>query len=67
MLEIFGKKFITDKEASKRYGYSKSWFQQRRCKKLFPKFFRLNGNGKVLYPLDETDEWFKGSIQPSEI
>jgi predicted DNA-binding transcriptional regulator AlpA len=67
MLEIFGRKFITDKEASNRYGYSRSWLQYRRSKKLFPKFVKLNGKGRVLYPLDETDTWFKESIQPSEI
>jgi predicted DNA-binding transcriptional regulator AlpA len=58
MIEIMGKQYITDKEASKRYGYSVSWFQQLRSKKEPPNFIKIRGKGKVYYPLKDTDEWF---------
>ena len=49
MIELNGTKYITDKEASVRYGYSKSWFQNQRYKKLPPPFVKLQGKGKVYY------------------
>ena len=66
MIEIMGVKYISDKEASHRYGYSQGWFQKRRQKKIAPKFMRLEGKGKVFYPLEETDKWFIDNIKPSE-
>lgn len=66
MKEILGIKYITSKEAAYRYGYSKSWFQQRRMNKFQPKFVKLQNKGKVYYPLNETDDWFKKNIISSE-
>jgi len=63
MIDLFGTKYITDKEASQRYGYSASWFQLQRHKKLPPHFVKLQGKGKDYYPLDETDKWFKESMK----
>lgn len=63
MIEILGIKYISDKEAAIRYGYSQSWFQRRRYKKLPPPFCKLENKGKVLYPLDETDKWFKDKME----
>lgn len=57
MIDVLGKKYITDKEAAQRYGFSQSWFQHRRIKKLAPKFKKVEG--KVLYDLDETDSYFR--------
>lgn len=58
-----GKKFITTKEASKRYGMSVEWFKKRRNKKLGPSFVQFSENGLILYPFDSTEEWFKKQIQ----
>ncbi len=63
MVEILGVKYITDKEASQLYGYSVSWFQKRRHKKLPPPYIRLlEGNGKIFYPIEELNKWFKDNI-----
>lgn len=66
MIELFGKKYITDKEASHRYGYSTSWFQKQRSEKKHPAFIKLQGKGKVYYELEETDNWFKTNMISSE-
>ncbi len=51
--------YLTETEASSRYGYSRQWFQRERWKGTGPKFSKING-GKILYPIKETDEWFAG-------
>lgn len=51
------KLYLTEIEAAHRYGYSVQWFQRERWKKTGPRFIKIN-NGKVRYPLKETDEWF---------
>ncbi len=66
MKEILGVVYMTSKEASSRYGYSDSWFKKRRINRWPPKFVKFNKTGKVLYPLTETDEWFKDNITESE-
>lgn len=66
MVVILGVTYITDKEAAQRYGYSVSWFQKLRMKKESPKFIKLRGKGKVLYPIDELDQWFRQNLQASE-
>lgn len=63
MVEIVGIKYISDKEASKKYGFSISWFQRERFNKTGPRFIKLNGKGKVFYPVEETDNWFKNKMQ----
>lgn len=49
--------YLTEKEASNRYKYSKFWFQRSRWAGNGPYFLKIRG--KVLYPLEETDKWFK--------
>ncbi len=68
MIEILGTKYITEKEASHRYGYSMAWFQKQRYLNLAPKYTRLtNSNkGRVYYPLDQTDAWFKMQIDRND-
>lgn len=61
MIELHGKKYITDKEASARYGYSSSWFKLRRHEKKQPPYIRLHS--KVLYDQDELDKWFITNIE----
>lgn len=58
-----GKVYISDKEASVRYGYSQAWFQKRRHKKMGPPFIKLQGKGKVFYSMEDTDKWFKDNMQ----
>ena len=55
--ETSEKKYLTETEASVRYGYSKPWFQHERWKKTGPIYCK-NAAGKILYPVKETDEWF---------
>jgi predicted DNA-binding transcriptional regulator AlpA len=62
MIEIDNIKYITDKEASHIYGYSVSWFQKQRAKKLPPPFIKLQGKGKVYYSVTEINEWFVNNI-----
>ena len=52
------KLYINETEAAYRYGYSIAWFQRARCKGGGPSFIKIN-NGRVLYPVKETDKWFK--------
>jgi predicted DNA-binding transcriptional regulator AlpA len=51
------KLYLNETEASLRYGYSRQWFQRERWKGTGPKFIKIN-SGKILYPLQETDNWF---------
>lgn len=50
--------YIDEKKAANRYGLSTSWFQRERWKGTGPKFIKVNGAGKILYPVNETDQWF---------
>lgn len=49
--------YITEAEASVRYGYSRQWFQRQRWLGGDPKFVKVNGR-RVLYPIEATDAWF---------
>jgi len=62
MIEIDKVKYITVKEASKRYGFSISWFKKKRFEKTPPFSTRFLNRGKILYPLESTDRWFKENI-----
>lgn len=66
MIDMLGKKFLTDKEAADRYGYSQSWFIKSRTNGTGPKYMQIKDNGRVLYPLIETDEWFKKRMEMKE-
>lgn len=60
MLQLFGKTYLTAKEASSRYGYSESWFYVRRHKKIDPPYVKIGG--KLFYDKDVLDDWFKSRI-----
>lgn len=62
MIEILGIKYLSSKEASIRYGMSINWFAIRRYQKNSPPYTQLQKKGKILYPLHETDEWFKENM-----
>lgn len=66
MIDIMGVKFITDKEAAARYGYSQSWFQHARLTKKGPPWVKIMGQGKVLYRLVDCDQWFKDNVVEHE-
>lgn len=51
------KLYLTETEASQRYGYSRAWFQRSRWAGDGPEFLKCRG--KVLYPLPLTDAWFE--------
>lgn len=62
MIEVMEIQYITDKEAAARYGYSQSWFVNNRWKKKGPRFVKMIGGAKIMYPLEETDKWFKDNM-----
>jgi hypothetical protein len=64
--DMFGVVYITQKQASYRYGFSQSWFKERRLNNLPPKCIKFGNKGKNYYPLEETDNWFKEYIASSE-
>jgi len=59
MLIIMDEPYLTEKEASLRYGYSVSWFYKMRHSGDGPKCIQLIKNGRVLYPMSSTDDWFR--------
>lgn len=66
MIIFMGKKYIGEKEAAIRYGYSAVWFRLRRYAKRGPAYMRLDGRGKIYYELEETDQWFKDHMTRHE-
>lgn len=66
MIEIMNKKYLTDKEASARYGYSISWFKKGRKDGFGPKYVQLKNHARILYPFEETEEWFKKKLLEKE-
>jgi predicted DNA-binding transcriptional regulator AlpA len=63
MIEINGVQYISDKEASEKFGYSQSWFQKVRYEGNGPKYVRIKNKGKVLYPLKDLNEWFCSNLK----
>lgn len=55
--EEIKKIYLTETEASARYGYSRQWYQRQRWLGTGPKFIKVN-SGRVLYPIQEIDKWF---------
>jgi|WetSurMetagenome_2_1015567.scaffolds.fasta_scaffold1270386_1 hypothetical protein len=51
------KLYLSEAEASNRYGYSRQWFQRQRWLGTGPKFIKVNG-GRIFYPIEITDHWF---------
>ena len=69
MIEILGKKYITEKEASSRYGYSMAWFQKKRYLHEKPSFTKINSDkrGRIYYCLGETDKWFNHQLEKNSL
>jgi hypothetical protein len=57
------KLLINEIEASERYGLSRQWFQRARWEGGGPAFVKMSA--RVLYPLEETDSYFKSRIVSS--
>jgi hypothetical protein len=57
MIELFGKKYMTEKEAANKYGYSVSWFKMKRFNKLEPNYSKLEG--KIYYDCELLEKYFK--------
>lgn len=66
MVEILGMKYITEKEASQRYGYSQAWFVKARRQGYGPHYIQIMTFGRILYPVEDTDEWFKKRMESKE-
>jgi predicted DNA-binding transcriptional regulator AlpA len=66
MININGKQYINDKEASKKYGYSQEWFKKRRNEKKPPCYIKFDVRGRVLYDVDEIDKWFQANLRRYE-
>lgn len=66
MLTLNGIEYITEKEASKRFGFSVSWFKKLRQKKEAPRHVKIMGRGKVYYPVKDLAEWFRDNIKEDE-
>ena len=65
MIELFGIKYMTQKEAAARYGYSQAWFQRQRHLKLPPCYVKMN-RGRIYYSVDLTDKWFEKNMRKSD-
>lgn len=66
MIEMMGEQYLTEKEASARYSYSQSWFMRARVQGYGPRYIQLRDHGRVLYPLEDTDKWFKNKMKEKE-
>lgn len=64
MININGKDYISDKECEKYFGFSRDWFQKQRSLKKGPPYIKIEG--KVLYDLKETEQWFENHMKRSE-
>ena len=58
MIEFGGLQYLSEKEMAKRFGYSCSWFQKARIKKIGPPFVRFHNKGKILYRADKAETYF---------
>ena len=65
MLFIDGVEYITDKQASAKYGLSQSWFKNARYKNRGPNYFKINGH--IYYKTDIIDQWFQENLKIVEL
>ncbi len=59
--------YLTEKQASLRYGKSESWFQKRRYAKLPPFWNKFENTNRIYYPIKETDRWFIENMRKVEL
>lgn len=70
MIDILGKKYITEKEATTFYPYSEAWFRKKRLDKKkglnCPPFIQMHKKGKIYYPVVALENWFRKKIAENE-
>ena len=49
---------LTEKQAAQRWPYSVPWFQRKRHEGGGPPYLKVGG--RVIYPIEELDNWFEG-------
>ena len=59
-------KYLTEREASQRYGYSLAWFQKKRQVDSGPPYVKSE-TGRVRYPIEELDKWFETTFNYNKI
>lgn len=52
-----GTKYLTERQASEEYSYSRAWFQRKRRDGGGPEYRKIGS--RVLYPADKLSEWFE--------
>jgi hypothetical protein len=64
MFRVGDDNYLTVKEASHKYHFSKKWFQTRRTLGDGPKYVKLiPGKGTVYYKESTLEQWFKDHMQ----
>lgn len=66
MIRFMNLDCINEKEAASRYGYSVKWFQLMRRKEDGPPYYQIKKKGKVLYAVNELEEWFRKKLADRE-
>lgn len=64
MIKLLGLEYLTDKEASLKFGFSQGWFKKVRVQKRGPAYIKIQG--KVLYEITQLEKWFKEQIKKYE-
>jgi len=57
MLNINGKKYLSEKEMSVKFGLSVHWFRKTRYSGRSPSYYKFNK--KIYYSENSAEEWFK--------
>lgn len=52
------KKYLSEREASERYGYSLHWWRRKRWEGGGPRFIKMNR--RIAYRLDDLESYFNG-------
>ena len=60
MIEMFGRKYINQKEVSKHFPFSGRWFEKARYDNKGIPYIRI-GN-KIMYSIDDVENWFKDNM-----
>ena len=64
MFTVNGEEYLTTKEASHKYHFSKKWFALRRKLGDGPKYVKIiPGKGTVYYKASTLEQWFKDHMQ----
>ena len=53
--------YLSEKEVSKKYGFSVHWFKKQRYGKNPPRYYKLDNN--VFYTVKDLDSWFLENLR----